>query len=305
MLPHAMNAPAALLPSPAELSPLELCRIVDTALAEDLGSGDVTTRAVVPPDAVARGELACREPMALAGLGVAAYVFARVDPRIRFEALAADGDAKRPGDVVARIEGPAHGVLTAERVALNLLQRMCGVATRTREFVRAVPAGAPTRITDTRKTTPGLRALERYAVRMGGGINHRNDLGSAVLIKDNHIAVCGGVTAAITRARAVAPHTARVECEVQSLAELDEALAAGADVVMLDNFDDDGVRVAMARVAAHPRRPLVEASGGITLARIATLAAAGVDVISVGSLTHGARAIDIGLDFIIEGQWTT
>lgn len=300
-----MRPNTVLLPSPAELSPLELCRIVDTALAEDLGSGDVTTRAVVPPGAIARGELACREPMTLAGLGVAAYVFARVDPRIGFEALGVDGDAKLPGDVVARIEGAAHGVLTAERVALNLLQRMCGVATRTREFVKAVPAGAATRITDTRKTTPGLRALERYAVRMGGGINHRNDLGAAVLIKDNHIAVCGGVTAAITRARAVAPHTARIECEVQSLSELDEALAAGADVVMLDNFDDENVRAAMARVAAHPRRPLVEASGGITLARVATLATAGVDIISVGSLTHGARAIDIGLDFAIEGQWTT
>ncbi len=293
------------LPSPAELSPLELRRIVDAALAEDLGAGDVTTRAVVPPDAVARGQLACREPMVLAGLGVAAYVFACLDPRVSVVALRPDGSAAAPGDVVARIEGPAHGVLTAERVALNLLQRMCGVATRTREFVRALPPGSTTRITDTRKTTPGLRALERYAVRMGGGVNHRNDLGSAVLIKDNHVAVCGGVSAAIARARRVAPHTARVECEVQSLAELDEALDAGADVVMLDNFSDALVTEAMARVRARPVRPLIEASGGIPVTRVAFLAAAGVDVLSIGSLTHGARAIDIGLDFVIDGPWTT
>jgi len=298
-------AAAMPLPSPAELSPLELRRIVETALAEDLAAGDVTTRAVVPPDAVARGQLACREPMVLAGLGVAAYVFATLDPRITFQPLVFDGAAAAPGDVVARLEGPAHGVLTAERVALNLLQRMCGVATRTRTFVSAVPAGASTRITDTRKTTPGLRALERYAVRMGGGVNHRNDLGSAVLIKDNHVAVCGGVAAAIARARRAAPHTARVECEVQTLVELEEALDAGADVVMLDNFDDARVTEALARVALRNPRPLVEASGGITLERIPFLATAGVNVISIGSLTHGARAIDIGLDFVIDGQWTT
>jgi nicotinate-nucleotide pyrophosphorylase (carboxylating) len=294
-----------ILPSPAELSPFEVGRILETALTEDLAAGDVTTRTVVPPDAVARGEFISREPLVVAGLGVAAMTFARVDPRVRFTALVADATHAPARTVLARIEGPAHGVLTGERVALNLLQRMCGVATRTRDFVVAVPEGCKTRITDTRKTTPGLRALERYAVRMGGGHNHRNDLGAGVLIKDNHIAVCGGVRAAIERARATAPHTLQVECEVQSFAELEEALAARADVIMLDNFDDDMVVQALARIDAVSPRPPVEVSGGVKLERIARLARAGVDIISVGSLTHGARAIDIGLDLTVTGSWTT
>ena len=295
----------SLLPSPADLSPIELARIVDAALAEDLASGDVTTRTVVPPDAVARGAFVSREPLVVAGVGVAAYVFYRLDPRVRFEVLIPDGAFVATRSTVARVEGPAQGVLTAERVALNLLQRMCGVATRTHAFVERVPAGARTRITDTRKTTPGLRALERYAVRLGGGHNHRNDLGSAVLIKDNHIVVCGGVRAAIERARRAAPHTMRIECEVGSLPELDEALSAGADVIMLDNFDDAAVAEALARVARVSPRPVIEVSGGVTLDRIPHLAALGIDVISVGSLTHGARAIDIGLDLELRGAWTT
>ncbi len=297
-----MNVP---LPSPADLSPLEVSRILDTALAEDLAAGDLTTRAVVPPDAVARGEFITREPLVVAGLALAALTFQRVDPRVTFTALVHDGAHLDPRAVIARVEGPAHGVLTGERVALNLLQRMSGVATRTRDFVAAVPKGTPTRITDTRKTTPGLRAIERYAVRMGGGHNHRNDLGAGVLIKDNHIAVCGGVRAAIERARANAPHTVRIECEVDSLAMLDEALAAKADVIMLDNFDDARVGEAMERVAKASPRPLIEVSGGVKHERIATLARLGVDIISVGSLTHGARAIDIGLDLTVTGAWTT
>lgn len=292
-------------PSPAELSPIELARIVDVALAEDLASGDVTTRAVIPRGALARGVFAARERAVLAGVGVAAFVFHRVDPSVRFEVLRPDGSILAQGDRVARVEGDAHGVLIAERVALNLLQRMCGTASRAREFVSRVPEGCATRITDTRKTTPGLRALERYAVRMGGAHNHRNDLGSAVLIKDNHIAVCGGVRAAIERGRGAAPHTMRVECEVQSLDELDEALAAGADVVMLDNFDDDAVAEALARVARHSPRPVIEASGGVSMDRVERLARLGVDVISVGSLTHGARSIDIGLDLELSGTWTS
>ncbi|MBL8602861.1 MAG: carboxylating nicotinate-nucleotide diphosphorylase [Myxococcales bacterium] len=291
-----MNDALRFLPSAAELSPLDVARIVDTALAEDLGSGDVTTRSVVPREATARGVFSCREPMVLAGIGVAGFVFARLDPAVRFEVLVADGSHVEKGAEVARVEGPAQSVLSAERVALNIVQRMSGTATRTRDFVRALPAGARTRITDTRKTTPGLRALERYAVRMGGGHNHRNDLGAAVLIKDNHIAVSGGVTAAVTRARAHAPHTMRIECEVQSFEQLDEALAIGVDVLMLDNFDDTMTAEAMQRIAKASPRPWVEASGGITRERIATLAALGVDILSIGSLTHGARAIDIGLD---------
>ncbi|HTQ46976.1 MAG TPA: carboxylating nicotinate-nucleotide diphosphorylase, partial [Polyangiaceae bacterium] len=178
--------------------------------------------------------------------------------------------------------------------ALNFVQHLCGVASRARAYVEAVPAGCSARIADTRKTTPGLRALERYAVRAGGAHNHRDDLGAAVLIKDNHVAACGGVRAAIERARAAAPHTAKIECEVDSLAQLDEALSAGVDIVLLDNMATSTVAEAVKRVAG---RAVVEASGGITLARVAELARAGVDAISVGALTHSVQAADIGLDF--------
>jgi nicotinate-nucleotide pyrophosphorylase (carboxylating) len=195
-------------------------------------------------------------------------------------------------------------VLTGERIALNIVQRMSGVATRTRSFVDALPKDSRTRIADTRKTTPGLRAFERYAVRCGGGFNHRNDLGAGVLIKDNHIVLCGGVRAAIERARATAPHPLRVEVEVDRMEYLEEAIAAGADVIMLDNFNDDAARTAVARVASVRPRPLLEVSGGITLERIAILGALGVDVISVGSITHGARGVDIGLDLVVRGSWT-
>jgi nicotinate-nucleotide pyrophosphorylase (carboxylating) len=188
----------------------------------------------------------------------------------------------------------------AERIALNLAQRMCGIATQTRAYVDAVPSGARTRITDTRKTTPGLRALERYSVRVGGGRNHRDDLGAAVLIKDNHVASCGSVRLAIERARAAAPHTTRIECEVDSLEQLDEALAAGADVVLLDNLSTAAVGEAVRRTRG---RALLEASGGITLPRIAELASAGVDAISVGALTHSTIASDIGLDFELGAAW--
>jgi nicotinate-nucleotide pyrophosphorylase (carboxylating) len=181
-----------------------------------------------------------------------------------------------------------------ERVALNLVQRMCGVATQARTYVDAVPEGCATRITDTRKTTPGLRGLERYAVRVGGAHNHRDDLGAAVLIKDNHVAACGGVRPAIERARAAAPHTAKIECEVDTLAQLDEALAARADIVLLDNMPTAMVIEAVKRASG---RALLEASGGITLARVAELARAGVDAISVGALTHSVPAADVGLDF--------
>jgi nicotinate-nucleotide pyrophosphorylase (carboxylating) len=192
------------------------------------------------------------------------------------------------------LSGPATSILLGERVALNFMQRLTGVSTMTRRFVDALPDGAPTRITDTRKTTPGLRALERYAVRCGGGFNHREDLGAAVLIKDNHIAAAGGCRKAISRARAYAPHTCRIECEVDDQAQLEEALAAGADVIMLDNFDDDQVRDAMRTIGG---RAIVEVSGGITLDRVGTLGALGVDVISVGALTHSSPSSDLGLDW--------
>lgn len=269
--------------------------IVARALAEDLGRGDVTTDACVPPDVPGAASLGAREPLVVAGLGVFEAVFRAVDPRLEVEARVADGDRLAPSDVAATVRGRANSILKAERVALNLVQRMSGVATKTRRLVDALPPGSRTRITDTRKTTPGLRALERYAVRCGGGHNHRDDLSSAVLIKDNHIAACGGsVCEAIRRARAFAPHTSKIECEVDTFAQLHEALDAGADIVLLDNFEDGTLPEAVRRVGG---RAFVEVSGRVSLERIPLIAAAGVDAISVGGLTHSAPAVDLGLDW--------
>ncbi|GAC1539072.1 MAG: carboxylating nicotinate-nucleotide diphosphorylase [Polyangiales bacterium] len=268
---------------------------VTRALAEDLGAGDVTTESCVPEEKQATANAVARRPIVSCGAPIAARVFALVDPSLRFAAKVAEGAALEPGTVLWTVEGRARSILMAERVALNFAQRMCGISTATRRFVSAVPDGCITRITDTRKTTPGLRLLERYAVRRGGGHNHRNDLGSAVLIKDNHIVAAGGVAAAIGAARARAPHTSRIECEVDSLEQLEEALAAGADIVLLDNMDTATVEEAVRRTRG---RALLEASGGITLERIPELARAGVDAISVGALTHSTPAADIGLDFV-------
>lgn len=268
--------------------------VVARALAEDLGRGDVTTDATVPPDVPGAATLGAREALVVAGLRVFTAVFEAVDPRVVVEAAADDGAALAPGEVAARVRGRANPILKGERVALNLVQRMSGVATKTARLVAALPPGSKTRITDTRKTTPGLRALERYAVRCGGGHNHRDDLSSAVLIKDNHIAACGSVREAISRARAFAPHTSKVECEVDGLDQLREALEAGADIVLLDNFDDAALAEAVAIVGG---RAFVEVSGRVTLERIPIIAAAGVDAISVGGLTHSAAAVDLGLDW--------
>ncbi len=269
-------------------------RLVEAALEEDLGRGDVTTQACVPPQLQGRAVLVARQPLVLSGLSVFEAAFAAVDVRLRVEPLASDGQRLARGTVAARVSGPSASILQGERVALNFVQRMSGVATKARAYVEALPPGSRTRIADTRKTTPGLRALERYAVRCGGAHNHRDDLSSAVLIKDNHIAACGGVSIAIARARAHAPHTSRVECEVDSLAQLGEALTAGADVVLLDNFDDAALAEAVRLVAG---RALIEVSGGVTLERIGVIAAAGVDVISSGALTHSAPAVDLALDW--------
>jgi nicotinate-nucleotide pyrophosphorylase (carboxylating) len=269
-------------------------RVIATALEEDLASGDITTEACVAPDAQAVAHAVARKPMVVCGGAVFARVFAAVEPSLVVEAHAEEGARVEAGTRLWTVRGRARAVLMGERVALNLVQRMCGVATQARTYVDAVPAGCATRITDTRKTTPGLRALERYAVRVGGAHNHRDDLGAAVLIKDNHVAACGGVRPAIERARAAAPHTAKIECEVDTLDQLDEALAAGADIVLLDNMSTATVIEAVKR--AHGKA-LLEASGGITLARVAELARAGVDAISVGVLTHSVQAADVGLDF--------
>jgi nicotinate-nucleotide pyrophosphorylase (carboxylating) len=277
-----------------ELSRVVVDRVVALALEEDLASGDLTTEACIAPDARAVAHAVARRPMVACGGEVFARVFERIDPSLAVERVATEGARVEPAATLWTVRGRARAILMGERVALNLVQRMCGIATQARAYVDAVPAGSKARITDTRKTTPGLRALERYAVRVGGAHNHRDDLGAAVLIKDNHVAACGGVRPAVERARAAAPHTAKIECEVDSLAQLDEALAAGADIVLLDNMPTALVAEAVKRAGG---RALLEASGGITLARVAELARAGVDAISVGALTHSVAAADLGLDF--------
>jgi nicotinate-nucleotide pyrophosphorylase (carboxylating) len=279
---------------PAPLPTFVIRELVSRALTEDLGRGDVTTDACVPRDIMGCAVLAAREPLVIAGLSVFGEVFSSVDPQIEVELLAEDGALLSKSSLAARVKGPAHAILKGERVALNFVQRMSGVATVTRHFVDALPQGTRTRIVDTRKTTPGLRALERYAVRCGGGHNHRDDLSSAILIKDNHIAACGGIRNAIERARAYAPHTSRIECEVDSMAQLHEAIDARADIVLLDNFDDSTLKDAVTFVQG---RAIIEVSGGITLNRIPRIAETGVDVISIGGLTHSARAVDLGLDW--------
>ena len=273
--------------------------IIDTALAEDLASGDVTGRVTVSAHTRWAARLVAKDKLVLAGGAIARAVFHRVDPDIRAEVLLRDGEVASAGTVLMELEGNARALLAAERTALNFLQRMCGVATATRAYVDA--AAGRCRISDTRKTMPGLRALDRYAVRCGGGHNHRNDLGAGVLIKENHVRAAGGIGEAIGRARVHAPHTLRVECEVTDLTELREALTAGADVVLLDNMDDDQVRAAVAIVAG---KALVEVSGGVSLDRITQLASLGIDVISVGKLTHSAVASDVSLLFQLgDGGW--
>ncbi|HEY1954697.1 MAG TPA: carboxylating nicotinate-nucleotide diphosphorylase [Polyangiaceae bacterium] len=268
--------------------------IVDLALAEDLSAGDVTTEACIPADVRAVAHAVARSPLVACGGAVFARVFERIDPKIAFEAHVADGAKVEWGTRLWTVRGHARSILMGERAALNFVQRMCGIATLTREYVDKLPPGSRTRVIDTRKTTPGLRAIERYAVRCGGGHNHRDNLGSAVLIKDNHIMAAGSISAAIGRAKTYAPHTTKIECEVDTLEQLDEAIAAGADIVLLDNMKTPMIQEAVARAKG---RVLLEASGGMTPARIAELAEAGVDTISVGALTHSAPAADIGIDF--------
>ena len=278
----------------AEIPFALLDAIVQRALEEDLSAGDVTTEACIDREAQANAHAVARAEIVACGAFVAERVFKRIDASLAFETLA-DGAKVSRGTTLWTVRGRARSILMGERIALNFTQRMSGVATLTHAHVSALPKGSTTRITDTRKTTPGLRALERYAVRIGGGHNHRDNLGSAVLIKDNHIVACGGVAKAIERARAYATHTCRIECEVDTLDQLDEALGAKADIVLLDNMDTPTVAEAVRRAKG---RAITEASGGITLQRISELARVGVDAISVGALTHSAAAADIGLDFV-------
>ncbi|MFB3880052.1 MAG: carboxylating nicotinate-nucleotide diphosphorylase [Armatimonadota bacterium] len=270
----------------------EIHEIVSRALAEDVGPGDVTTAATVAPEAQCRAEIVAKAEGVIAGLEVARATFEAVDANVAFEAMVADGARVKQGAVVARVEGSTRAVLTAERTALNFLQRMSGIATLTAQYVEAVK-DTKARILDTRKTAPGLRLLDKYAVRMGGGENHRVGLFDGVLIKDNHVRAAGGVGEAVRRARALAHHLLKVEVEVQTLDEVAEAIAAGADMILLDNMDLDGIRAAVARVAG---RCPIEVSGGVTLESVRSLAETGVDYISVGKLTHSAPALDLSLE---------
>lgn len=270
---------------------------VRRALEEDIGSGDVTTLWIVPPEVWLRGRFLVKEAGVVAGLAVAGLVFELLDPEVRFRPLVEDGTAVRSGHVVAEVEGPGRAVLSGERTALNFLQRMSGIATLTRRYVEAV-AGTGAVILDTRKTAPGLRFLDKWAVRLGGGQNHRMGLHDMVLIKDNHIAAAGGITEAVRRVQREQGRGLEVEVEVKSLAELEEALALGVDRIMLDNMDLATMRQAV-EIAAG--RMELEASGGVTLETVAAIAATGVNYISVGALTHSVKALDISLE-IEEGQ---
>ncbi len=269
---------------------------VRAALAEDLGrAGDVTTQAIIPASAKARAAIVARDSGVVAGLAAARAAFALTDPEILFEAQATDGARVEPGTPIALVSGPARAILSAERVALNFLGRLSGVATLTARYVSAV-AGTSARICDTRKTTPLLRAFEKYAVRCGGGVNHRFGLDDAVLIKDNHLAVAGGVIPALRAAKANVGHLVKVEIEVDTLDQLREVLDEGADAVLLDNMTLDDLGRAVALVGG---RMICEASGGVTLSSVAEIAKTGVDLISVGALTHSAPAFDVGLDMEI------
>jgi nicotinate-nucleotide pyrophosphorylase (carboxylating) len=274
-------------------------RVVAAALAEDAPWGDLTSSAFIPEDATARAELVAREAGVASGLAVFAAAFRLTDPAITVTVLIEDGAPFAPGTVLAVVDGPARGILTAERIGLNLMQRMSGIATLTARYVAEV-AHTRARIVDTRKTTPGLRVLERQAVRDGGGHNHRFSLSDAVMVKDNHLAVltAGGasVTEALRTAMSTLPHTTHVEVEVDRLDQIEPVLAAGVDTIMLDNFSPDDLRRGVALIAG---RAVVEASGGVTLETVRAIAETGVDVISVGALTHSARALDLGLDIRI------
>jgi nicotinate-nucleotide pyrophosphorylase (carboxylating) len=276
------------------LNSLLVERAVRAALEEDFGrAGDITTQATIPPEASASAVIAARKkPGVLAGLDLARKTFELVDPTVTFEALAGDGDHLSPGAILARVEGPARAILAAERVALNFLGRLCGVATLTSHYAAAV-AHTRAKICCTRKTTPGLRAFEKYAVRCGGGMNHRFGLDDAVLIKDNHIAVAGGVAPALRAAKSFAGHLVKIEIEVDTLDQLKQVLEEGADVVLLDNMTPELLREAVKMIGG---RLLAEASGGVHLDSVRAIAETGVDLISVGALTHSAPALDLGLD---------
>lgn len=278
------------------LNPLVIDKAVRAALEEDFGrAGDITSMATIPASAKARAVIATRKPGVVSGVDVARAAFRMVDPAVSFTVLNEDGASIAAGDVVARIEGPARALLSAERVALNFLGRMSGIATLTQRHASLI-AHTKAKVCCTRKTTPGLRAFEKHAVRCGGGMNHRFGLDDAFLIKDNHIAVCGGVANALRAAKREAGHLVKIEIEVDTLDQLRSVIAEGADVVLLDNMTNDQLREAVAMIDGRMR---AEASGGVNLDTIKGIAETGVDLISVGALTHSASVLDLGLDIEI------
>jgi len=270
-------------------------RLIALALEEDVGPGDRTAEACVPPSAHGSALIFAKEPLIVSGTSAAARVFRALDPGCELEALAGESDAASPGEGILRVRGSLRAILTGERTALNLLMRLCGVATLTGRYAQAL-AGTKTRLLDTRKTTPGMRELEKAAVRAGGGFNHRGALFDGILVKDNHAAAAGGIGEAVRRARAQAHPLLKVEAEVSTPQQIEEALEAGADMLLLDNLDDDELRKAVQQVRG---RVPVEASGGMTLDRLPRVAATGVDYVSVGALTHSAPAVDLSL--MVEG----
>jgi nicotinate-nucleotide pyrophosphorylase (carboxylating) len=265
---------------------------VEAALREDLRSGDITTDSLIPADLRGRAAMNFRVDGTVCGLGLAKIAFETLDPGANIDILVAEGDKVAAGTTVLRVESTGRALLSAERVSLNFTQRLSGIATLTAQFVAAT-SGTKAKIADTRKTTPGLRLLEKYAVKCGGGSNHRFALDDLILIKDNHIALCGGITPAVERARQNIGHAVKIEVECDTLEQVHEAVAAGADIILLDNMGPDTLKSAVEIISG---RALAEASGGINLDTVRAIAQSGVDLISVGALTHGARSLDIGLD---------
>lgn len=292
MSPPAETSPARLPPSLA-IDDVAL-QLIDIALEEDRGSGDWTTRWTVPARTLAHATIIAKADGVIAGVALASAVFLRLEPRINVDVIAGDGDLVGPGEPVMRVRGPGRAILTGERVALNFLQRLSGIATLTRRFVDAVE-GTDAKILDTRKTTPGWRALEKAAVRAGGGVNHRAGLFDMVLIKENHKAIAGGLAEAVKRVRDQNTQNLPITVELHSLDELDAALAAGVDRLLLDNFDTATIASMVRRTHEVRCRPLLEASGNMTLERVREVAETGVDFISVGALTHSAPAFDLSL----------
>jgi nicotinate-nucleotide pyrophosphorylase (carboxylating) len=276
-----------------ELPRAQLERIVADALNEDIGTGDLTTLYAVSKETRCRAMVVSRCAGVMCGTPVVREVLRQVDADLRMQEQVGEGMRFETGAALIEIEGAAQSILSAERVLLNFLQRMCGIATLTRQYVDAV-AGLPVRIADTRKTTPGLRLLEKYAVRTGGGFNHRMGLYDAVMVKDNHIAAAGSITAAVTRLQENVPHTVTITVECETLQDVEEALQAGADILLLDNMSNETRRAAVTLVNGEA---VTEASGGITLATVRSIAETGVDILSIGALTHSVPALDLGLDF--------